>query len=73
MEEGERGKTGEERKRILMDGEWGEYEGEHNVAFLNSDLNESNFKRRIKGRKQDGENNASEPRMMLLLRQSFIL
>lgn len=42
--EGERGKTkaGEERKRILMDGEWGEYEGEHNVAFLNSDLNESN-------------------------------
>ena len=54
-----------------MDGEWGEYEAEHNVAFLNSDLNESNWNGES-GRKQDGENNASEPRMMLLLRQSFI-
>ena len=41
--EGGRERENERRrgKRILMDGEWGEYEGEHNVAFLNSDLNES--------------------------------
>lgn len=42
--EGGRERENERRRgmRILIDGEWGEYEGEHNVAFLNSDLNESN-------------------------------
>ena len=43
MEGGRERETERRRgKRILIDGEWGEYEGEHNVAFLNSDLNESN-------------------------------